>query len=58
METWLTTVENSMRGSIKALAKKGVKDYTSMPRDAWILQNPAQLVIVVSNIFWCQVWGG
>ena len=55
VEGWLTSVEASMRASIRALAKKGIRDYESGERAEWVLQNPAQLVIVISNIFWCQV---
>ncbi len=55
VETWLTAVELSMRGSLRAAAKRGVKEYPAAPRTQWVLQNSAQLVIVVSNIYWCQV---
>ena len=33
------------------------QDYPETERCMWVLSNPAQLVIVVSNIFWCQVRG-
>jgi hypothetical protein len=46
-----------MRASVRALAKRGVKEYPVTPRAEWVLQNPAQLVIVVSQIYWCQVGG-
>ena len=55
VEVWLTAVEGSMRSSIRALAKKGVRDYPAAERAEWVITNPAQLVIVISNIFWCQV---
>jgi hypothetical protein len=44
-----------MRLTLRGLTKKGVKEYHEMPREQWILQQPAQLVIIVSNVFWCQV---
>jgi hypothetical protein len=57
VESWLTSVENAMRASVRALAKRGMKEYPVTPRTEWVLQNPAQLVIVVSQIYWCQVGG-
>ncbi|KAG1666392.1 hypothetical protein FOA52_006501 [Chlamydomonas sp. UWO 241] len=54
VESWLTSVEASMRASVRALAKKGVKEYAQAERTEWVASNTAQLVIVVSNIFWCQ----
>lgn len=54
VEMWLTSVETHMRQSVRAAAKRGVREYPSAERTQWVLSNPAQLVIVVSNIFWCQ----
>ncbi|KAK9815239.1 hypothetical protein WJX72_000483 [[Myrmecia] bisecta] len=54
VESWLTAVETQMRAALKAATKKGLKDYASMERLDWVRQQPAQLVIVVSNIFWCK----
>ncbi len=44
-----------MRQSVRGLGKRGVKEYPTALRTEWVLANPAQLVIVVSQIFWCQV---
>jgi hypothetical protein len=48
-----------MRLSLKSAAKKGMKDYHSIAVDghraAWVLAQPAQLALLVSSIFWCQV---
>jgi hypothetical protein len=43
-----------MRQTLRRLAKQGARTYSSQDRCRWILQQPAQLVIAVSNIFWCQ----
>eukprot|EP00798_Chlamydomonas_sp_ICE-L_P002275 gene2275-8543_t len=37
VEGWLTNVELSMRTCIKALGRKGYKEYTSMERSKWII---------------------
>ncbi|GAX73618.1 hypothetical protein CEUSTIGMA_g1069.t1 [Chlamydomonas eustigma] len=52
VEVWLTSVETSMKASVRALSKKGMKEYLTTPRKTWVLQNPAQLVLVISNIYW------
>lgn len=41
--------------SLRKLARAGVASYHEEPRSEWVLHQPAQLVIVVSQIFWCQV---
>lgn len=35
------------------LARKGWKSYPKANRLEWIQQQPSQLALVVSNIFWC-----
>lgn len=40
-------------GSLRKLARVGYTSYTEEPREAWVLRQPAQLVIAVSQIFWC-----
>jgi hypothetical protein len=44
--------------SLRKLARAAVSMYPEEPRDEWVLHQPAQLVIVVSQIFWCQVRAG
>jgi hypothetical protein len=54
---WLTAVEAAMQGALRAAAKQGVREYAALARPAWVLSYPAQLVIVVSNLYWGQVRG-
>ena len=42
-----------MVASLQMLAKKGWKDYPVTNRVEWVKRQPAQLTLVVSNIFWC-----
>ena len=53
-EGWLTAVEALMRSALKAATKRAMKEYVVQPRTQWIRQQPAQLVLLVSSIFWCR----
>lgn len=55
IESWLSNVEAHMRLTLKGLAKKALKDYSASRRPAWALAQPAQLALLATNIFWCQV---
>ena len=39
--------------SLKRLARQGFQTYVEEPRSEWVLKQPAQLVIAVSQIYWC-----
>ena len=39
--------------SLKRLARQGCQMYLEEPRAEWVLKQPAQLVIAVSQIYWC-----
>jgi dynein heavy chain, axonemal len=43
-----------MRATLKQLVKQAVKSYTTQPRYQWMLEQPAQLALAVSNVHWCQ----
>lgn len=53
VESWLGSVESAMVSSLRRLAKQGMASYPEEPRTDWVLQQPAQLVIAVSQVFWC-----
>ncbi|CAG9464970.1 unnamed protein product [Pedinophyceae sp. YPF-701] len=53
IESWLTAVEQGMVTTLKRLGKQAWQTYPETPRREWILQQPAQLVLSVSNIYWC-----
>lgn len=42
-----------MVSSLRRLAKQGMASYVEEPRADWVLQQPAQLVIAVSQVYWC-----
>ena len=48
-----------MRRSLHRLAKVAVEDYAARPRHEWAKDHAAQLIIMVSQIYWCRgavVW--
>ncbi|MEW5314024.1 MAG: hypothetical protein WDW38_005552 [Sanguina aurantia] len=53
VERWLSEVESSMIASLRKLSKRGFTSYADEPRPVWVLHQPAQLVIAVSQIYWC-----
>ena len=53
-EGWLTSVEMLMRSALKATTKRAIKEHPVQPRVQWVREQPAQLVLLVSNIFWCK----
>lgn len=53
VEKWLCDVEAAMIASLKRLSRQGYQSYAEEPREEWVLKQPAQLVIAVSQIYWC-----
>lgn len=54
VEKWLSDVESHMVQSLKKIAKAGHVSYAEEERTEWILKQPSQLVLVVSQIYWCN----
>lgn len=54
VEQWLTAVEQNMVQSLRKLAKSGYLDYPNKERQQWVLQQAAQLVLMVSQIYWVR----
>lgn len=54
VEHWLTAVEGAMVSSLRRLAKQGMASYPEEPRADWVLRQPAQLAIAVSQVYWCE----
>eukprot|EP01064_Diplonema_japonicum_P033482 TRINITY_DN6608_c3_g1_i1.p1 TRINITY_DN6608_c3_g1~~TRINITY_DN6608_c3_g1_i1.p1 ORF type:complete len:4220 (+),score=898.37 TRINITY_DN6608_c3_g1_i1:135-12794(+) len=52
VEKWLGETELSMVQSLRRLAKLCWEDFEARPRMDWIFEHPAQLVLVISQIFW------
>jgi len=53
VEKWLSEFEAEMISSLRKLAKDAHKHYADRPRTKWVLEQPAQLVLVVSQMHWC-----
>lgn len=53
VESWLGQVELFMQNSLKRLTKAAYFDYAEQERAHWVLHQPAQIVLMVSQIYWC-----
>ena len=51
---WLGNLEQRMRQTINRHCQIAVTDYSVEKRNAWILSHPAQCIICVSQIYWCE----
>ncbi|XRB21521.1 dynein axonemal heavy chain [Pseudoscourfieldia marina] len=54
VEMWLGQVEQAMQMNLKRLAKQAFVDYLTVPRPEWVLQQPAQIVLAISQHYWVQ----
>ncbi|GFR44385.1 hypothetical protein Agub_g5605 [Astrephomene gubernaculifera] len=54
VEKWLGDVESAMIANLKKLAKSGWVSYPEEARSGWVLKQPAQLVIAISQVYWCH----
>lgn len=53
VEKWLGDVEGRMVVSLRKAARAVVAAYAETARSEWVLAHPAQLVIAVSQVYWC-----
>ncbi|NXW28891.1 DYH3 protein, partial [Phaetusa simplex] len=54
VEKWLLQVEEMMLASVRQVLQDGIRGYIKVPRKAWVLQWPGQVVICVSSIYWTE----
>lgn len=54
VEDWLGKVEDNMFVSLRKLMKGSMYDYMSRTREAWCLDHPNQIVLIVSQIMWAR----
>eukprot|EP00898_Chlorokybus_atmophyticus_P006606 jgi/Chlat1/6947/Chrsp52S06617 len=54
VEQWLTAVEQNMVASLRRLAKAAFQDYARKPRVEWVMEQPAQLVLMISQVYWVK----
>ena len=54
VEQWLSAVEAAMVTSLKRQGKDSYLSYPKEERTKWVLKQPAQIVIAVSQIYWCR----
>jgi len=54
VEEYMTDIIAKMRSELRETLALSVKDYPARQRHEWLLDWPSQLILVVSQIFWCQ----
>jgi len=54
VEQWLCAVETAMIDSLRKQSKTSYLSYPKETRTEWVLNQPAQVVIMVSQIYWCR----
>ena len=54
IENWLTNVEKAMKMSLHKIFKAGRDEYETFPRVEWIQKHPAQVISVISQIFFTR----
>ena len=54
VELWLLELENVQWDSIRTQCERALAEYPTIARPTWTLHWPAQVVLVVSQIFWTQ----
>ncbi|XP_028983813.1 dynein axonemal heavy chain 11 isoform X2 [Betta splendens] len=52
VEAWLTCLEESMKECVKGYVSEAVCVYEDRPREQWILEFPAQVALIGSQIWW------
>ncbi|KAM3614782.1 uncharacterized protein V6R79_018954 [Siganus canaliculatus] len=52
VEAWLTSLEESMKESVRGHLSEAVSVYEDRPREQWILDFPAQVALTGSQIWW------
>ncbi|KAG2381746.1 hypothetical protein C9374_006130 [Naegleria lovaniensis] len=53
VEDWLREVEQHMFDTLRQFMKRAVRDYPKKERTVWMRDHIAQVVLTVSQIFWC-----
>jgi dynein heavy chain len=54
VEIWLKEVEKSMRESLRYYSTKALVDYENLTREQWILKQPGQIVLAISQFYWTK----
>lgn len=52
VEVWLNRIEDTMRSTLKSALGEAVFAYEEKPREAWIFDYPAQIILAGTGIWW------
>jgi dynein heavy chain len=54
VESWLSNVEEGMYGTVRRSIRSAILDFERQSREEWILNQPGQTVLAVSQLLWCR----
>lgn len=54
VEQYMNSIIAKMREELRIILRDSVKDYPTKPREKWLLDWCSQLILVVSQVYWCQ----
>ncbi|CAD5112359.1 DgyrCDS1592 [Dimorphilus gyrociliatus] len=54
VEDWLGKVEEAMYKNLRLLTKAAITDYENRSKEDWVAQHCSQIVLTVSQMFWCK----
>lgn len=54
VEEWLGKVEEAMFKNLRLLTKAAITDYENKTKEDWVTQHCSQIVLTVSQMFWCK----
>jgi dynein heavy chain len=54
VEQYMNSIISKMREELRIILRDSVKDYSTKPREKWLLDWCSQLILVVSQVYWCQ----
>ena len=57
VESYMSDMVQKMRTELRAILSDSIKAYGVKKRHEWLFDWPSQLILVVSQIFWCQASG-
>jgi hypothetical protein len=55
VEEYMNDIIQKMRNELRLILKNSVADYPTKPRDKWLFDWSSQMILVVNQIYWCQV---
>lgn len=52
VEIYFQDILDAMRGSLRDIAKKSLKRYAEVTKETWLLEDPAQVTLLINVCSW------